>query len=191
MASSTQVPTAQLKLVGTQTLQRLEKNKKRRTRKKDYCLLLQDQVGKFCGRRKKLSLLQGLLYGWRCSDRHASKSLAQEAFLCLLHSRWAWLCSAHGRITTYSITAFFSLILLLNFPSGAFRGLYSSSVSLVERRQVSHTSIQVGMSQSRDGDARQGLGEAGKLLLGMGTTVSIHHTAARAQLLQPLLQKTK
>lgn len=47
------------------------------------------------------------------------------------------------------------------------------------------------MSKSRDGDVRKGLGEARKLLLEVGPAGSTHHTAALAQLLQPLSQKTK
>lgn len=60
----------------------------------------------------------------------------RKPFFVFLHSPWAWLCSAHGSITMYSITGFFSLILLPNFLSGAFSGLYFSSFSLVERRRV-------------------------------------------------------
>ena len=143
VASSTQVPTPQLKLVGTQSPSSGFCSLKKKNKKKDYCLLLQDQVGKFCGTRKKLNLLQCLLYGWKCRDRHVPKSLAQEAFLCFLHSHWTWLCSAHRSITTYSITGFFSLILLLNFLQEPSE-VYFSSGSLVERRQVATLPFRLG-----------------------------------------------
>lgn len=127
--------TLQLKVVGTQTHSSGFCSHKK-IKRKYYFLLLQGRLWKFCGGRKKLNLFQCLLYGWRCRDGYAPTSLAQEAFLCFLHSPWAWMYPAHGSITVYSITGFFSLILLPNFPSGAFRGLYFSSFSPVERRRV-------------------------------------------------------
>jgi len=42
------------------------------------------------------------------------------------------------------VTGFFSLILLLNFPSGAFRGLYLSSVSPVGMRKVATLPFRLG-----------------------------------------------
>lgn len=191
VAPSTQVPTPQSKLAGTRTASLGFCNHRKKNKKKDYCLLLQDWVGKFCGRSSKLNLLQCLLYGWRCRDRPAPESLAQEAFPCFLCSLWAWLRSAHRSITTYSITGFFQPDFV---PQFSFRSLQRSLffLSLPGGNEAgSHTFIQVGMSKSSNGDARKGPGEAGKLLLGMGATGSAHRTTALVQLLQPLSQKAK
>lgn len=67
----------------------------------------------------------------------------------------------HGSIVTDSITGFLSLILQPIFPSGAFRGLYFSSVSLVERRQVATLPFRLGGTSPAMGMRARGRGRLG------------------------------